>query len=231
MPKHIGIVACSPEGAAFCYRTICEEAHKILGEYQNPEITIHSVSLKKYIDLIEARKWDKVAEMMLNSTKMLASMGADFAICPDNTIHEAYDLVAQKSPLPWLSILEEVSMGAKNQGYSYVGILGTEYIMTSPLYQKKLNNAGIKTKIPNEKDRYKIDKIVYDELANGIFTERHRVYFNEVISRFAESGVEAVILGCTEIPMLVDAEDCPLPTLDSTRILARAALKKALSEE
>ena len=94
-----------------------------------------------------------------------------------------------------------------------------------------MNNAGIKTKIPNEKDRQKIDRIVFNQLANGIFTERHRVYFNEVISKFAEAGVEAVVLGCTEIPLLVDAADCPLPTLDSTRILARAALKRALSEE
>lgn len=230
MPKHIGIVACSPEGAALCYRTICDEAHRTLGEYQNPEISMHTVSLKKYMDLIEARKWDDVAAMMLKSSKMLVTMGADFAICPDNTIHEAYDLVAPKSPIPWMSILEEVSMGAKNRGYSYVGILGTEYIMNSPLYQKKLNNAGIKTKIPNEKDRQKIDRIVFNQLANGIFTERHRVYFNEVISKFAEAGVEAVVLGCTEIPLLVDAADCPLPTLDSTRILARAALKRALSE-
>ena len=230
MAKHIGIVACSPEGAALCYRTICDEAHKLMGRYKSPEISMHSISLDKYVKLFEAKKWDAVAELMLASSKKLASMGADFAICPDNTVHEAYDLVAPKSPIPWMSILEEVSKGAKNQGYKCVGILGTEYIMSSALYQKKLNDVGMKTKIPNEKDRKKINDIVYDELANGHFTEKNRVYFNQVIDKFAEAGAEAIVLGCTEIPMLVDPADCPLPTLDSTRILARAALNRALEE-
>jgi aspartate racemase len=231
MAKHIGIVACSPEGAALCYRTICKEAHKQMGKHMNPEVSIHSVSFDQYIGLFEARKWDDVAKLMLASSKKLASMGADFAICPDNTVHEAYDLVAPNSPIPWMSILEEVGKEAKNKGYDRVGILGTEYVMTSPLYQKKLHNAGIKTEIPDDDDRRKINKIVYNELANGVFTERHRAYFYHVIDRLKQDGVEAVILGCTEIPMLVTPYDCPLPTLDSTQILAQVALRRALAEE
>ncbi|MEE9554781.1 MAG: amino acid racemase [candidate division Zixibacteria bacterium] len=231
MSKHIGIVACSPVGAELCYRTIWNEAHERMGKYENPEISMHSVSLKNYMTLFKEGKWDDVADMMLVSSKKLASIGADFAICPDNTVHEAYDLVAPKSPIPWLSILEEVRNGAIYKGYKCLGILGTEYIMTSPLYQKKLNDAGILTEIPRDKDRKKINDIVYNELANGIIDEYQGVYFNRVIKRFKNSGADAVVLGCTEIPLVIDPAECSLPVLDSTRMLARAALRKALSEE
>ena len=231
MSKHIGIVACSPEGAALCYRTICKEAHNQMGQHANPEISMHTISLSKYIALFDEKNWDGVAELMLKSSKILASIGADFAICPDNTIHEAYDRVAPNSPIPWMSILEEVSVEANKQGFGNIGILGTEYIMTSALYQEKLNRAGIKTQIPSEKDRKKINDIVFNQLANGIFTERHRVYFNQVIEEFQENEADAVVMGCTEIPMLIDPSDCPLPTLDSTRILARAALRRAITSE
>jgi aspartate racemase len=202
-----------------------------MGGYINPEVSIHSVSFKEYMTLFESRNWEDVAELMLTSSKKLASVGADFVICPDNTVHEAYDLVAPRSPIPWLSILEEVRNGAIYKGYACLGILGTEYIMTSPLYQKKLNDAGILTEIPEEKDRKKVHDIVYNELANGIFTEYQRRYFNRVIKKLKDYGAEAVVLGCTEIPLVMDPSDCPLPTLDSTRMLARAALRKALSEE
>jgi len=230
MSKHIGIVACSPIGAELCYRTIWKEAHDRMGDYKNPEISIHSISFKKYLELFEAKNWDGVAELMLESSKKLAAMGADFAICPDNTVHEAFDLVAPNATIPWLSILEEVGNAAIYKGYKSLGILGTEYIMTSPIYQKKLNNAGIETKVPEEKVRQKINNVVLDELANGIFAEQHRIYFNRVIKKFKSHGAEAVILGCTEIPMLLNPDDCALPLLDSTRMLARAALRKALSE-
>lgn len=231
MSKHIGIVACSPIGAELCYRTIWKEAHERMGKHENPEISIHSISFKKYLDLFDAGKWDDVAEMMLASSKKLAAIGADFAICPDNTVHEAYDLMAPQSPIPWLSILEEVRNGAIYKGYKSLGILGTEYIMTSPLYQKKLNDAGISTKIPRDKDRVKINDLVYNELANGVFDEYQSVFFNGVIKRFKDHGADAVVLGCTEIPLVIDPAESPLPVLDSTRMLARAALRKALSEE
>jgi aspartate racemase len=139
--------------------------------------------------------------------------------------------VTPNSPIPWLSILEEVRNGAVYKGYNRLGILGTEYIMSSPLYQKKLNDAGISTIIPRDKDRIKINDIVYNELANGIINEYQGAYFNRIIKKFKNSGADAVVLGCTEIPLVIYPDECPLPVLDSTRMLARAALRKALSEE
>jgi aspartate racemase len=168
---------------------------------------------------------------MLSSVKKLASIGAQFAICPDNTIHQAFDLVATSSPIPWLHIAEAVANEAKSRGFNTLAITGTKYLMTGPVYHAILRRYGIADLIPNESERERIDKIIFSELVNGIFTERSRLYFNTVIQRMKDQGCDGVVLGCTEIPLLVDPNDCPLPTLDSTRLLAREALKKALEKD
>ena len=230
MAKHIGIVACSAEGAALCYRTICAEAPSEMGEHRHPEITMHTHPLSEYMVHIRARKWDTVAQLMLSSARKVAQAGADFAICPDNTIHQAFDLVTPKSPIPWLHIAEAVGEQAKKKGFTHLGILGTKYLMTGPVYPDALKKLGVITEIPGEKEREEIDAIIFKELVNGIFPEKSRLYFNKVIQSLKYRGCDAVILGCTEIPLIVDPNDCPLPTLDSTRLLARAALQRALEK-
>lgn len=231
MAKHIGIVACSAEGAALCYRTICAEAPRRMGEHMHPEITMHTHPLGEYMPHIRSGSWERVAGLMLSSARTLAEAGADFAICPDNTIHQAFDLVARESPIPWLHIADSVAQEAKARGFGRLAITGTKYLMTGPVYPEELKEAGISCEIPEEKDRERIDQIIFTELVNGIFPERSRLYLNQVIQKLENRGCTAVVLGCTEIPLLVDPDDCPLPTLDSTRLLARAALRKALEED
>lgn len=231
MPKHIGIVACSAEGAALCYRTICTEALGQMGEHMHPEITMHTHPLREYMTYISSGNWGKVAKLMLSSAHKLAGAGADFAICPDNTIHQAFELVVRESPIPWLHIAEAVAHEAKVHKFGRLAITGTSYLMTGPVYPEKLNELKILYEIPDKDDRDKIDQVIFMELTNGIFLEQSRLYFNEVIQKLKERGCDAVVLGCTEIPLLVNPEDCPLPTLDSTRLLARAALKEALDED
>jgi len=228
MVKHIGIVACSAEGAALCYKTICIEAQEILGEYSHPEITMHTPSFSEYMRHIYAGDWEKVADLMVHSAKIVSNAGADFAISPDNTIHQAYNIMISKSPIPWLHIAEVVGKQAKKRGFRNLAVLGTKYLMTSTIYVDALNKFDITCQIPNEDDRLKIDNIIFKELVNGIFLEKSRVYFNDVIQRLKELGCDAVVLGCTEIPLIVDPNNCPLPSLDSTRLLARAAIKKAI---
>jgi aspartate racemase len=230
MAKHIGIVACSAEGAALCYRTICGEAPREMGEHRHPEITMHTHPLSEYMVHIRAGNWDAVAQLMLSSARKVAQAGADFAICPDNTIHQAFNLVTPKSPIPWLHIAKAVGEKAKKKGFTHLGILGTKYLMTGPVYPDALEKIGVATEIPEERDREKIDTIIFKELVNGIFPEESRLYFNSVIQTLKHRGCNAVVLGCTEIPLIVNPNDCPLPTLDSTRLLARAALRKALEE-
>jgi len=228
MAKHIGIIACSAEGAALCYRTICAEAPGEMGEHRHPEITMHTHPLSEYMVHIREGNWDKVAQLMLSSAHKVANAGAGFAICPDNTIHQAFDLVTPKSPIPWVHIAEAVGEQAKERGFTHLGILGTKYLMTGPVYPDALKKFGIVTEIPGDKEREEIDTIIFKELVNGIFPEQSRLYFNKVIQVFKDRGCNAVVLGCTEIPLIVDPNDCPLPTLDSTRLLARAALRRAL---
>ena len=229
MAKHIGIVGCSAEGAALCYRTICADATRQMGEHKHPEITMHTHPLSEYMAYIRTGDWKKVAEIMLSSTHKLAKAGADFAICPDNTIHQSFQLVKQASPIPWLHIAETVAQEAKRNDFTCLGILGTKYLMTGPVYPEVLERFGIAYEVPDKSEREKIDEIIFNELVNAVFSEKSRKYFNDVIQKLKQRGCDAAILGCTEIPLIVDPSDCPLPTLDSTRLLARAALKEALA--
>lgn len=230
MSKHIGIVACSAEGAALCYRTLCAEAPALMGEHMHPEVSMHTHPLGDYMVHIRSSNRQEVARLMLSSVHKLASIGAEFAICPDNTIHESFDLVAKESPIPWLHIAQAVADEAKRNGYKHLALTGTKYLMSGPVYPDILEALGISCKIPGEKEREKIDTIIFKELVNGFFLEPSRLYFNQVIQTLKDLGCDAVILGCTEIPLLVDPNDCPLPTLDSTRLLARAALQEALND-
>jgi aspartate racemase len=225
---HIGIVACSTEGAALCYRTISLEGAQVLGAHDHPEVSLHSHSLARYMKSIEAGDWAGVAELMLSSADKLAKAGADFLICPDNTIHQAFDLVEHRAPRPWLHIAREVAAEAKSKGFRRLAVLGTRYLMEGPVYPEALKAAGIEHRIPKPEQRQRINQIIFDELVNGQFLPRSLAYYVEVIRSLKDEGCDAVVLGCTEIPLLVTPESSPLPTLDSTRLLARAAVRKAI---
>jgi aspartate racemase len=228
MAKHVGIVACSAEGAALCYRTLCAEAPGLMGEHMHPEVSMHTHPLAQYMVRIRAGNWEEVGRLMLSSARKLASIGANFAICPDNTIHQAFDMVTAESPIPWLHIADAVARRAQELGCSTLAITGTSYLMTGPVYPGVLDRFGIACRIPEPSDRERINTIIFKELVNGIFTEESRLYFNTVVEKMKDEGCDGVVLGCTEIPLLVDANDCPLPTFDSTRLLARAALRESL---
>jgi len=229
MPQHIGIVACSAEGAALCYRTICLEGAELMGRHNHPQVSMHTHSLAEYMKFIDRGDWAGVAELMLSSAEKLARAGADFLICPDNTIHQAFDLVEHRAPRPWLHIAREVAHEAKRNHFKRLAVLGTRYLMEGPVYPQKLKAAGIEYRIPDTLQRDKINQIIFDELVNGLFLPRSQAYFREVIRTLKDDGCDAVVLGCTEIPLIVTAESSPLPPLDSTRLLARAALRKAVN--
>ena len=227
MSLHIGIVACSAEGAALCYRTVCLEGAAVMGRHAHPEVSLHTHPLADYMRCIYADDWQGVADLMLSSAEKLARIGAEFLICPDNTIHRAFELVAPRSPRPWLHIVEEVAAEARRNNHRRLGVLGTRYTMEGPVYPAKLADAGMEYAVPGAEERQRIDEIIMDELVYGKFTPQSLSYFLEIIGRLKAVGCDAVVLGCTEIPLLVTPETSPLPTLDSTRILARAAVRKA----
>jgi aspartate racemase len=228
MPKHIGIVACSAEGAALCYRTICAEGALLLGPHAHPEISLHSHSLADYMNAIYRDDWDAVGELMLSSADKLAKAGADFLICPDNTIHQAFSYVELRSPLPWLHIAEVVAEEASRRGFHRLGLTGTRWLMESEVYPQKLTARGLEYLRPDLAEREEINRIIMDELVYGIFKPESVAYFQQVITRLQDQGCGAVILGCTEIPLILSDANSPLPVLDSTRLLARAALREAV---
>jgi aspartate racemase len=230
MAQHIGIVACSAEGAALCYRAICLEALNVMGEHNHPEITMNSIPMARHMGPVNAGDWEAVAELMLTSVRTVAGAGAAFALCPDNTCHQAFPYLVNKSPIPWLHIAEVVALEAARRGFKRLGILGTKYLMEGPVYPEALSKHGIESEIPDAPHRERINTIIFKELVNGIFTEESRLYFNEVMEELKGRGCDAAVLGCTEIPLIVRPDDAPLPTLDSTRLLAVAALRRALEE-
>jgi aspartate racemase len=228
MAQHIGIVACSAEGAALCYRTICVEGAQLLGAHAHPEVSMHTHSLAAYVTCLDRGDWPGVGALMLSSAQKLASIGADFLICPDNTIHQALPHVEPTSPLPWLHIAAVVADEAAARGFRRLGLTGTRWLVQSEVYPDKLTARGLDYLRPSAVERDEINRIIMDELVNGLFTPAAVSYFQRVIERMKGEGCDAVILGCTEIPLIMNDANSPLPTLDSTRLLARAALRRAV---
>ena len=229
MTKHIGIVCCSAEGAALCYKTICIEGAELLGAHAHPEISTHTPSLADYMSCIDRDDWAGVGDLMLGSAEKLAKAGADFLICPDNTIHQAFSYVEPRSPLPWLHIADVVADTAAAQGFRKLGLTGTRWLVESEVYPDRLADRGLELVRPSPAEREEINRITMDELVRGVFTPEAVAYFQGVIARMKIEGCDAVILGCTEHPLLMNDDNSPLPALDSTRLLARAALREAVT--
>ncbi len=229
MPQHIGIVACSAEGAALCYKTICVEGARLMGPHAHPEVSMHTHSLADYVERLDRGDRAGVAELMLSSANKLAKAGADFLICPDNTIHQAMSFVLPKSPLPWLHIAEVVAAEAKTRGFRKLGITGTRWLVDSEVYPQKIEAEGLAWLRPTDAERDETNRIIMDELVQSIFTPEAVAAYQRVMGRMKAEGCDAVVLGCTEIPLIMNDGNSPLPTLDSTRLLARAALARAVT--
>ena len=227
-PQHIGIVACSAEGAALCYRTICAEGAHLLGPHAHPEVSMHTHSLAEYVDCLERGDLLAVGELMISSARKLATAGADFLICPDNTIHQAFSHVEPRSPRPWLHIAEVVAAEAAGRGYKRLGLIGTRWLVDSEVYPEKLAALNLEWVRPRAEERDAISRLIMEELVYGVIKPEGIACCQQVVARMKKEGCDAVILGCTEIPLIMDDSNSPLPTLDSTRLLARAALHRAV---
>jgi aspartate racemase len=226
--QHIGIVACSAEGASLCYRTICVEGEQLLGSHAHPEVSMHTPSLAEYVRRLDLGDWQGVGELMLASANKLVKIGADFLVCPDNTIHQALHYAEPRSPLPWLHIAEVVAEEAVGRGFRRLGLIGTRWLVESDVYPKKLAARRLEYARPDAVEREEINRIIMDELVRGICKPEAIAYHQGVIGRMKDAGCDAVVLGCTETPLIMNDSNSPLPTLDSTRLLARAALRRAV---
>jgi aspartate racemase len=228
MVKHVGIIGVSSEGTALSYRTICHYAWKKLGKFVQPEISIHSYSLQAYMNSIQSEEWSTVGELLASSANKLAKAGAEFALCPDNTVHMGFSLLQEKSPIPVLSITEIATEECSQRGYKKVGLLGTKYTMEGPLYREPLSKKNIETVVPSHKDMDKVNEIIFNELGPGHINALTGKKLFPYIDKLKEQGCEAVILGCTELPLVLNDAHLPLPTIDTTRLQAQKAVEYAL---
>jgi aspartate racemase len=225
--EHLGILAHSAEGAALCFRAFCQEGFRELGPDDHPDVTLDLIALARSMPSWDAGDHDAVRAILAESVRRLAAAGATFFACPDNTAHMALERPGDDLAIPGLHIAQVVAGRAARDGRRRVGVLGTRYTMDGPVYPRELAARGIEAVVPDAADRARVHEIIFAELVNGVVTEESRREYARIIERLAGRGCDAVALVCTEIPLLVTPDVSPLPTLDSTRLLARAAFEAA----
>ncbi|WP_113702431.1 aspartate/glutamate racemase family protein [Nonomuraea lactucae] len=228
--RHLGILAHSPEGAALCFLAYCQEGHRRTGRNDHPDVTLDHIAFGRSMPAWESGDHAAVRATLAVSVDRLARAGAAFFACPDNTAHLALEHPGPDLALPGLHIAEVVAARAARDGHRRVGVLGTRYLMEGPVYPRALAAHGIAAETPAAGDQETVNRIIFEELVNGVLTDAARREYARVIERLAARGCDAVALACTEIPLLVTPETSPLPTLDSTRLLARAAYEVAAGE-
>src|SRR5579884_3171736 len=229
--KHLGILAHSVEGAALCFRAFCQEGFRQLGPHNHPDVTLVCITMARSMPAWEAADSAPIRAILAQSITRLAQASADFFICPDNTAHIALEEPGDDLALPGLHIAEVVADRAALAGYKRVGILCTKYTMTASVYPRALAARGIQAEVPEAEERRIIDEIIFEELVNGIFSDSSRQQYIHIIEQLRTRGCDAVALVCTEIPLLITPDLSPLPTLDSTRLLARAAFEVAIDQQ
>lgn len=227
MSKHIGILAHSADGAALCFLEMVREGARRVAEHEHPEITLSILPMGPTIAWWDAMELEKLNGYLRRSAQRLADAGCDFFVCPDNTAHIAFDAAREPYPLPGLHIADIVARRAKADGRKRVALLGTSYTMEGPCYPAAFERCGLELRTPEADDRALLNRLIFDELCKGEITETARAEFVRVIEALKRQGCDAVALSCTEIPLIVTPEVSPLPTLDSTRLLAHAAVAVA----
>jgi aspartate racemase len=226
--KTLGIVAHSAEGAALCFQEACREGGRLLGEHLHPNVVLSAVPMGLSLPGWRGDRHDEVAPFLEQGVKMVAAAGADFYICPDNTAHLVLDGIAGRLPLPGLHIAAVVCAEIERQGWTRIGLLGTRWTMTGRVYDAALRQRDLVRLIPDERSRERLNDAIFDELCNGIFTDSTTALFLDAIEELRSRGAQCVILGCTEIPIIVTPRNSPLPVLDSTRLLAQYAVRLAV---
>jgi aspartate racemase len=227
-PRHVGIVAASSEGAGLCYRELCRNVHRMVGDTGHPRITLHNEPLEDYLAAIDRDDWHYVGDLLTRSAQKLASCGAEFCITPENLMQHAVHLAQPRSPIPWLNMAELVSETVIAAGHKTVGLIGTKLVMFGSTYQTMLGIRGVKVIAPEAADALMIDTVIFRELVHGEVTLESQQQWIDAITRLKDRGAEGVILGCTEAPLLIGPLQSPLPVYDSTGILAEAAARHAL---
>lgn len=229
MPRHIGIVAVSPEGSSHCYRLIGRRAAEVTPRENRPRVTLHNQPFSSYVEALEQGDWASIASMLVESAHVLHAAGADFLVLPDNVCHHALPLAEGHSPIPWLNMVHLVAEAVEASGTKRVGVIGTKYVTYGATYQTVLGLRGIRLLVPEPEETDRIDRIIFHELVRGHVTAESRRLVLDSVRRLADRGCEALIVGTTEASSLFGAEECPLPVYDPVHLLVDAAIRRALA--
>lgn len=229
MYKKIGILGgLSPESTVTYYLHIVRKYQELFGDHGYPEIIIYSVSFQKFIDWMKENKWDKITEELIEGVQKLAIAGADFALIATNTMHIVFHEVEKASPIPLISIIDTTAETIKKENVSTIGLLGTIFTMEKEFYKKGLAKYGIKTLIPEKNDREYINNVIFKELCKGLILEKTRNNFKRIIEKLTKMGAEGIVLGCTELSLLISEKDVPTKIFDTTTLHAEKALNLAI---
>lgn len=221
----IGIIGVSSEGAAYCYTAICEESWARFSKFVQPEIILHNYSLSYYIKLLESSDKNGMSNLILSSINKLKTGGADVVICPDNSVHFAIDEVLKKTSVPLISILDIVIDECKLNNYERIGLLGTKYTMKGDFYFNALSKEGIEIITPDNKMQDLIHSIILNKLGPGQIVKRGYKTINNILGNLYSKGSNAIVLGCTELPLIISEGMSPLPLINTTRLLAKKSVE------
>jgi aspartate racemase len=224
----IGILAHSADGSALCYLEMVRESARRLGRHEHPEITLSIRPMGPSLPRYARGDLAGVGAELRRTAERLAAAGCAFFVCPDNTAHIALEATTTPLPLPGLHICEELARSASMQGHRRIGLLGTRWTMEGPSYPAAFARHGLEFLVPPAGERALVDEVIFEELCQGVTSASSRERFVRITEGLQGEGCDSVALSCTEIPLLVPPEASPLPTLDSTRLLAHAAVAVAL---
>jgi len=230
MTKQIGIVGVSPEGASLCYQQLFRHAAVMLEPHMHPTVCVHNIPLAQYVDAVRRDDWRQVANLLRDSAQRLAAIGAQFCFTPDNAVQHAVQLAEVSSTIPWLKMTNAVAERIAADNRKTIGVIGTKYVTSGSAYQTDLGVKGIKLVRPSSEDSETLDRIIFDELVFGIVREESRIEILDTINRLRDKGCEGVILGCSEAPLIVNAETCDLPIYNASDIMAEQAIRFATNE-
>lgn len=227
--KTIGLLGgMSWESTAEYYRILNETVKEKLGGLHSAEILLYSVDFEPIEQLQHQGEWEQAAAILASGAQRLERGGADLLLLCTNTMHRVADEIGASISIPFLHIADATAQAIQKQNLSTVGLLGTRFTMEHSFYRERLEQRGLQVLVPNQASRNEVHRIIYEELCLGIVNLDSRRYFAETIQSLVEQGTQGIVLGCTEIMLLVRPEDSPVLLFDTTAIHARAAVELAL---
>jgi aspartate racemase len=231
MYKRIGILGgMTPESTVTYYQHIFKRYEELYGDLSYPETVIYDVSFQRFEDWMGEEDWDSIEEALLDGLERLAAAGADFAVIATNTMHILFEKLEARSPIPLISIVDATAEAVKKEGMEVVGLLGTRFTMEKPFYREVLKRHGIEALVPGKEERDYIDRVVFEELSRGLLLPESRNGYLEIIDGLVERGAQGIVLGCTEIPLLVAQEHTDVKLFDTAVLHAEKALQHAISK-